>query len=76
MNATLDTEPYFDAESQEVRTEGERVYLIEDTTVAHEGSEGVYLGRSGHGALVGLDTPSGEPYKVTLPFASLRSLYR
>jgi len=76
MSTELDTDPYFADEAQETFTVGSRVYLIEDIDVTKKGGEGVYFGRIGRQAAIGLDTPSGEPFKVALSFRHIRNLYR
>lgn len=73
---SLDTDPFFASEAQETFTAGSRIFAVADTHVVKRGAEGVYLGRTAHGALVGWDTPSGEPYRESVPFAALRNLYR
>ena len=76
MTTALNTEPLFSPEAQEVFTPGDRVYLISDTTNLNEGTEGTYLGRLSHEAIVDWDTPSGEPYRSGVPFEAVRQLYR
>lgn len=76
MTAVLNTEPHFSSEAQEVFTAGCRVFAVLPTHVVNAGAEGVYLGRSLHGAYVGWDTPSGTPYHESVSFASIRNLYR
>lgn len=72
----LDTSPVFSPEAQEVFAEGCRVYAVVDTIVTRQGSEGAYLGRSPHGALVSWDTPDGNGFRESVAFGAIRNLYR
>jgi hypothetical protein len=72
----LDTDPVFAPEAQEVFTEGCRVFVIADTYCVREGSEGSYEGHWRNGAVVRWDTPDGNGYRETVPFASIKNLYR
>jgi hypothetical protein len=77
MNETkLDTEPYFSDEAQEVFTEKCRVFTPKGTLVVRESGKGTYLGRTRHGALVAWDTPDGNGYRESVPFNTIKNLYR
>lgn len=76
----LNTEPIFAPEAQETFVEGCRVFV---TTSAHahtgigEGAEGTYRGHLRERlAVIDFDTPSGEPYRASLPFDAIKNLYR
>lgn len=73
----LDTDPIFASEAQETFTPGSRVYLIADVPVCKAGGEGVYAGHLRERlAVIDLDTPSGEPYRISVGFDLVRNLYR
>lgn len=69
-------DPHFSSEAQEVFTAGCRVYTVSATINLGEGTEGTYVGRLGHEAIVDWDTPSGEPFRSGAPFDAIRNLYR
>lgn len=75
----LRAEPIFAPEAQETFTAGSRVYVI--VGVVHtgigEGAEGTYRGHLRERlAVIDFDTPSGEPYRASIPFDAVRNLYR
>lgn len=73
----LKTDPIFAPEAQEVFVLGERVFVTETYIAIGKGAEGVYRGHlEERYAVVDFDTPSGEPYRLTVPFDILRNLYR
>lgn len=78
---TPNTDPIFASEAQEVFSPEDRVYLAEKSensaTPLAEGTEGTYRGHIRERlAVVDWDTPSGEPFRVSVPFAEIRQLYR
>lgn len=75
----LDLDPHFSSEAQETFTVGSRVFtVIEPTSTVPlgKGTEGVYAGRFGNLAVIDFDTPSGEPWRLSLSFDAIRNLYR
>lgn len=75
----LNIEPIFAAAAQESFAPSDRVFAV--AAVHHvgigEGAEGTYLGHLNEmQAVVDWDTPSGEPYRASLPFDAIRQLYK
>lgn len=74
---TLNTDPIFAPEAQEVFVPGERVFLTRAVPDANEGAEATYAGHLNERlAVLDFDTPSGEPFRVSVPFDSVKNLYR
>jgi hypothetical protein len=77
VTASLDLGPLFAPEAQEVFTADCRVYLVGATVDVGAGAEGTYRGNlQGSLAVIDFDTPSGEPFRCSVPFDLVRSLYR
>ena len=73
----LDTGPLFASEAQEMFSPGDRVYLVDGYGPVGEGAEGMYAGHLRERlAVVDFDTPSGEPFRVAVPFNHVRQVYR